>query len=586
MKLTFKNSSMQILSIKRSLFIISLLCSGFIFAQDKPLGSETVIVVKPYTPSVNDAFKIKETPSQADSVRLEKKPVQYSIFSVPVASTFAPAKGQATTVERAKRVKLYDNYATLAFGTYSNALAEFYTNFEVNRSDNFGVFLNHKSSQGGIEGVELNDNFYDTELNLNYNSRNRKSSWNTELGLQHQFFNWYGLPDGMNLSGAQLDAIDSGQNYYSAFVGGELELYDSFFNRASAGYRFFGDAFNSAEHRFKTDAFFEVNIANELINTTVSADIVNGQFDQSLPDNPMMQNNYSFVNLGITPSLLILRDDLTLNLGLSFVYSLNTENSQNSFYIYPQATASYRLAGDYFIPYAGLEGNLQQNSYYEFAQENPYVAPGLEILPTDMPYDLYLGAKGKLTNTVAYNFRGSYKTENNKALFLTNDKYITMDEGYAFGNSFGTVYDDVNTVSIFGELNIDIKRNFRLGLNAAAFSYSSNTEEEAWNLPDFKASILADYQITEKWFAGANVFFRGERKDREPVISGNMGMGSNVVTLDSYVDLNANVGYRFNEQLSIFARGANLLGNNYERWSNYPVQGIQAMAGATYKFDF
>ena len=66
---------MQIPSIKRCLFLISILSGGVLFAQDKPLGSETVIVVKPYTPSVNDAFKIKETPSLGDSVRLEKKPV-------------------------------------------------------------------------------------------------------------------------------------------------------------------------------------------------------------------------------------------------------------------------------------------------------------------------------------------------------------------------------------------------------------------------------------------------------------------------------------------------------------------------------
>src|SRR5690606_30707838 len=150
-----------------------------------------VIVVKPYTPSVNDAFKIPETPVLGDSVNLEKKPVKYSIFSVPVASTFTPSKGQATTVERAKRVKLYNNYATLGFGSYSTILAEFYSNIEVNRSDNFGIFLTHNSTQGGIEEVRLDDKFYNSELNLNYNSRNRKSSWNTELGLEHQLINWY-----------------------------------------------------------------------------------------------------------------------------------------------------------------------------------------------------------------------------------------------------------------------------------------------------------------------------------------------------------------------------------------------------------
>lgn len=292
------------------------------------------------------------------------------------------------------------------------------------------------------------------------------------------------------------------------------------------------------------------------------------------------------MNYGITPSLLILRDDLTLNLGVSFVYNLDAENSVSSFYIYPKVTASYRLAGEYFIPYAGLEGGLEQNSYYKFAQANPYVSPTLNMIPTDRPYDAYVGAKGKLSNSIAYNFRGSYSSEFNKPLFVNNLTTFQNEEDYTYGNSFGVVYDDINTFSFFGEINVDVKRNFRLGMNATYFSYSTEFEEEAWNLPEFKASILADYQITEKWFAGANLFAVGERKDLGESLLNQNTVGRQVLTLDSYVDLNANLGYRFNSQLSIFARGNNLLGESYERWSNFPVQGIQALAGATYKFDF
>ncbi|MGM1055602.1 MAG: TonB-dependent receptor [Bacteroidota bacterium] len=575
---------MQILSYKRSLFLISFLLTSVVFAQDKPLGSETVIVVKPYTPSVSDAFKIKETPKLGDSVSLEKKPVKYSIFSVPVASTFTPSKGQATKVEREKRVKLFNNYVTLGFGTYSNILAEFYSNFEVNRSDNFGIFLTHNSSQGGIEGVMLDDSFYNTDLNLNYNSRNRNSSWKTELGLQHQVFNWYGLPEGMNYSNEFLNSIDPTQNYYSALVGGELELYDSFLETAKANYRYFGDSYSSMEHNFKADANFEVNIADELINTVIFADILNGKFNRSF--NASEEINYTQMIFGITPSLVILRDDLTVNLGASFVYGLDAENSNNNFYIYPQVSASYRLAGEYFIPYAGLEGGLTQNTYYNFAQENPYVSPTLNMLPTDKPFDAYLGAKGKLTNSIAYNFRGSYMSEINKALYQNNLTSDLNNQDYSYGNSFGVVYDDVKTASFFGEINVDVKRNFRLGINGTVFSYNSQFEEEAWNLPNFKASLIADYQITEKWFAGANLFFTGERKDRRAFLTGLDGLSAQTITLDSFVDLNANLGYRFNEQLSVFARGNNLLGDSYQRWSNFPVQGIQVMAGATYKFDF
>ncbi len=582
--LNFKKFSMQILQIKRNLFVITFLISGFLFAQDRPLGSETVIVVKPYTPSVNDAFKIKETPVMGDSVRLEKKPIQYSIFSVPVASTFSPTKGQATTVERARPVKLFDNYVTLGFGTFNTILAEYYSNFEINRTDNFGIYLTHNSSQGGIDEALLDDKFYNTELNLNYSSRNRNSSWNTQLGLEHQLINWYGIPP--VLFTPELTNLKPSQNYYSANVGGQFQLYDSFFEKATANYRYFGDEFSSTEHNFKTDALFEVNIADELITTTIEADIVNGSFDRSFNANQPQNLDYTFFHAGITPSLLILRDDLTVNLGASFFYSLNGETSKNSFFIYPKVTASYNLAGDYFIPYAGVEGSLKQNTYYGFAQENPFVSPTLIIQPTDIPFDAYLGAKGKLTNSIAYNFRGSYISEFNKPLFLKNPFNLTDDADYSYGNSFRVVYDDIKTFSLFAEVNVDVRRNFKLNMNAAVFSYSTDLQPEAWNLPDFKANILADYQITDKWFAGANIFFEGERKDLTTEQTGNMNFEQRMVTLDSFIDFNVNLGYRFNNQLSVFARGNNLLENTYERYADFPVQGIQVLAGATYKFDF
>ena len=244
------------------------------------------------------------------------------------------------------------------------------------------------------------------------------------------------------------------------------------------------------------------------------------------------------------------------------------------------------MAGDYFIAYAGLEGELKQNSYYDFVQRNPFMSPTLEIQPTDQQYDFYAGAKGKLSNSIGYNIRANYVSEDFKPLIMANpSEFFGNNKNYAYGNSFGVVYDKVNTISAFGELNFDITRNFNLRFNAEYFIYDTDVQKEAWNLPDYEANVLADFQITKNWFAGANVFLVGERKDRgysslvpeETVI---------VNDLDAYADLNANLGYRFNDRLSIFAKGYNLLGDNYEKWQNYPVLGLQVMAGATYKFDF
>ncbi|MFD1096626.1 TonB-dependent receptor domain-containing protein [Salegentibacter chungangensis] len=577
---------MKFVSIRRSLFLSMFFIGGALFAQD-PLGSETVTVVKPYTPSVGDANKIKQSPVMADSVETAKKPVKYSIFSVPVASTFTPAKGRATTVERERPPKLYNNYATLGFGNYTRALAEFYSNLEVNRTDNFGIFLTHNSSQGGIDGVRLDDKYYDTELNLNYNSQNRDLSWKTEIGAEHQLFNWYGLPESPQLEDETVFEIDPQQNYISAYLGGEIELYDSFFDRATARFRHSRDSYSSAENHFTTNGSFEVNIANELITTEVEADILNGKFEEGYPTGSGY--DYTYMNFGISPSLLILRDDLSLNLGVAFFYGLDVENTDNNFYIYPKITASYRLAGDYFTAYAGVEGDLEQNSYYSFYKKNPYVSPTLTVMPTDTEYDAYIGGKGKLSNAVSYNLRAKYVSSFNQPLYKRNEFAPEInDEDYAYGNSFGVVYDDMQTLSFYGELNIDVNRDFRLGVNAEYFDYSNDNEAYAWNLPDIKASLNADYQITEKWFTGANIFYVGERKDEAEVLTGDplIQTTPEIITLDSYFDVNANLGYRFNDQLSIFAKGNNLLNNDYQKWTNFQVQGIQVLAGLTYKFDF
>ncbi|MFV8224752.1 TonB-dependent receptor [Christiangramia aquimixticola] len=577
---------MRFKAIKKNLFLSMFLLGGVLYAQD-PLGSETVTVVKPYTPSVSDATKIKATPSRKDSVNLQKKPVKYSIFSVPVASTFTPAKGRATTVERVRPPKVYDNYATLGFGNYSNVLAEFYSNLEIDRSSNFGIFLTHNSSQGGIKEVYLDDKFYDTELNLNYNTRNRDLSWIAEVGAEHQLFNWYGLPE-YNIppnpeSSEFLANMDAAQNYFSVYVGSEIELYDSFFESAKAKFRHSGDSYKTSENHFNLDGLFELEIAEELITTSIGAEIVNGKFDQRYDSD--MDYNYTFMNFNTKPSLLILRDDLSINLGVNFVYGADVENSDGSFYIYPAVSASYRLAGDYFTAYAGVDGDLDQNTYYEFYQKNPYVSPTLEIQPTDSKFKGYLGGKGKLSNAVSYNLKASYQSQFNRPLYKRNYDAMVLDgEPYTYGNSFEVVYDDVNTLSLYGELNVDVNRNFRLGINAEVFDYGTEEEPEPWNLPTMKASLNADYQITEKWYTGANLFYVGERMDENRSIS--LTFSDSIVTLDSYFDANAHLGYRFNDQLSAFVKGSNLLNNSYQKWMDYNVQGLQVLGGVTYKFDF
>ncbi len=587
------------------LFIIAAAQISFAQKKDENIGTEVVNVVKPYAPTISDAFKIKETPVLEDEETSNKEVIEYNIFSFPVASTFTPAKGKAAAVDKTIREKMYNNYATLGFGNYASAIAELFITENINNTDFVAGKLKHQSSQGNIKGVELDDKFYDTSLDLMYGSRTRNVSWKAEAGYQHQVYNWYGLPDffGNNLlpedRSRLLGSIDPQQTYHNFYLGGSLSMNESFFDKASFRYNRFWDAYGSEENRFYFKPSIKLDIAENTIKTNFTIDYLSSKFENSLPldiDNPSVEKlgmENSYLILTANPGFQLIKDDLTLNIGAEVTFLSTLQNkiygqkgdTDSDLFFYPKITASLRVVGDLMVAYAGAEGGLKQNSYRDFTNINPFLSPNQIITPTDSQYDVYVGLRGKLSNTVSYNVKGSYLSEKNKAFFMSNEySQNEMNPDYLFGNSFQAVYDDVKTIGFFGEIKADLSKNIIFGINGSFSSYSMNNLDEAWNLPELKAGATLDVNITKKWFAGANVFFVGERMDYQVDQSFTV-IGENKHTLDGYFDANFNLGYKHNERLTAFLRANNIANQAYERWLNFPVQQFQLLLGANYKFD-
>jgi hypothetical protein len=571
----------------------------FSMAQIKEgtIGSEVVNIVKPYTPTISDAFKVKETPVLQDEEEQRKETIQYRIFSFPVVSTFAPSKGKAAAVDPTKKEKIYDNYATLGFGNYGTANAELFVTKSISNSSYFGAMLRHLSSQGGIKDAALEDKYATTNVDVTYGVRERNLSWNLDLGFKNQMFNWYGLPNYILFTDAIIQNIDSKQNYNAIAVGGKVNLKNSFFKEATTQFKHFSDAFGSAEKRFFIKPQFDFKVLNQKVNTDFVFDYVGGDFERRI-DLINSAYNYSSLNFGFSPSIYYQQDDLSVEVGASVFYAALNRNTigmplnRNSIYMYPNFKASYKLVGDILVAYAGAEGGLQQNSYADFVEENPFVSPTLFVAPTDTNYNIYAGLKGKLANTVAFNASASFVNQADKALFQSNkfDVTATNTEGYAYGNSFRVVYDNVKSMRLFGELKAEFSKNISFGINGTFFGYSTDAEAEAWNLPQLKLGSSLAVTINEKWYAGAHVFYVGERKDLISVQSDADVFppifSDQILTLNAYFDINAHVGYKYNSRLSAYLKGNNLANQQYDRWANFPVQGIQVVLGANYKFDF
>ncbi len=582
-------SSLRLLSL--FLFVTQLMNSQ---KKDENIGTEVVNVVKPYTPTISDAFKVKETPTLNDEETNKKEEIKYSIFSFPVASTFAPSKGKAASVEKTEQERNFKNYAILGLGNYLTALAELYITENVSDTDYFSGMLKHLSSQGGIKDLQLDDKFYNTSIDLTYASKQDNYSWAADLGFENKNNFWYGLPSDFasietpENKATLLDKINKPQNYNNLYLGGKVNFSQNIFNDVSVKYNRFYDGFQSQENNFIVKPSFEFDAGGTTIKTNVIVDYLGGTFNKDFSNTTNIK--YGYTNLGVSPTIAMQKNDWSFNLGASIFYGIDIENKKNKLFIYPNITASLSLVGDLMIFYAGAEGGLVQNSYKDLATENPFVSPTLAaIAPTDKQYDIFGGLKGKLSNSVSYNIRASLLSEKNKLLYKSNsyNQFETNNQDYQHGNSFQVVSEDLKTLGFYGEIKAEFSKNVSFGINGTFNNYTKSLQEEAWNLPAIQLSSNLDVSITPKWNLGANIYFVGDRKDTNTRFdTTTLTNVSNNITLKSFFDANANLNYKYTNRLTAFLRLNNIANQGYQKWINFPVQSFQFMLGASYKFDF
>jgi len=568
------------------IFFLFLLIGGLVFSQKKgkeKIATEEINVVKPFSPTVSEAFKINLAP-EIDSIDLQsKKDVTYSINSIPVASTFTPAKGKAKTLKRIPKERFYNNFISAGYGNYGTPIIEIFAHSNSSKYNDFGGFLNYHSSSGGIDGIELDDGFSNLDVELFYTQSERTFDWKAEGGVNLLSNNWYGLSDQIDYSETVLNSINEKQNYTNVFLAGEIDFSDALFHKGEISISSFFDKFNSKEQHVDLNSLIDFPIGRELMYTEISLEFLNGKFE-----NNYFQTNdlsYSYFNIGFSPNFELIRDNLTLNLGARLYYSISNDFDGSKFYAYPNITASYNISEEALVAYAGVIGDLQQNSYKNFVNENPFVSPTLYVQRTNQQFNAYAGIKGLLNSKIRFNLKAGYISEKDKPLYKLNpsltDGTVEVDQGYEAANSFQVVYDDVNTINFNGEIIFDLFKEFKFGGNIEFNSYSLDSETDAWNLPLIKSTLLAKY-TKKKWSAGADLFFASERKDELSIIPSS----STIVTNSSYFDVNLNGIYHINDKFDVFVNFNNILSQNYQVYTNFKVQGLQFFAGAKYKFDF
>ena len=570
---------------------------GQVFSQKKPKKKDSIVevinVITSYTPTISDAFKIKKTPKIILSNTISKKKLSYSIFSAPVASTFVPKSGVVKGIDVGKKERLFDNYLALGFGNYTTPFIEFFLHQNRKFETDYGIYLKYTSSENGVKNTFLNNEFSTLNLGGFYLKEERGFTWKIGGNMYQKQYNWYGLPN-ISFDNNTINSIAAKQTYGFYEVESEVVFEDSYFDNIKGALSLFDDKFGSKEVGFLLKpslkiplGFISKNLSELELQTNIN--YLQGEFEQNYPNNSNIK--YSFFNLGIHPVYRVNWNKLSIKLGSKIYLTSDIKNSLTDILAYPDLEITYPVITNLINFYAGASGDLHMNSFQNFSEQNPFVSPTLFLTQTNEQYNLFGGINGIISSNISFNVKASYKSDEDHALFVRNNSKSngvfnasTSLLGYEYGNSFNVFYDDISTLSIFGEIEIDASKRFSIGATIQTNSYSTTFQQEAWNLPKIEGAIYGKYK-NNNWYANANIFFVGSRMDVQ--YNGTFPSTiASIESLDAFTDMNLNGGYHFSDFFSAFVKLNNILGTDYDRYANYNVLGFQALAGITYKFDF
>ena len=570
---------------------------GQVFSQKKPKKKDSIVevinIITSYTPTISDAFKIKKTPKIILSNTTSKKKLSYSIFSAPVASTFVPKSGVVKGIDVGKKERLFDNYLALGFGNYTTPFIEFFLHQNRKFETDYGIYLKYTSSENGVKNTFLNNEFSTLNLGGFYLKEERGFTWKIGGNMYQKQYNWYGLPN-ISFDNNTINSIAAKQTYGFYEVESEVVFEDSYFDNIKGALSLFDDKFGSKEVGFLLKpslkiplGFISKNLSELELETNIN--YLQGEFEQNYLNNSNIK--YSFFNLGIHPVYRVNWNKLSIKLGSKIYLTSDIENSLTDILAYPDIEITYPVITNLINLYAGAGGDLYMNSFQKFSEQNQFVSPTLFLTQTNEQYNLFGGINGTISSNISFNVKASYKSDEDHALFVRNNSKSngvfnasTSLLGYEYGNSFNVFYDDISTLSIFGEIEIDASKRFSIGATIQINSYSTTFQQEAWNLPKIEGAIYGEYK-NNNWYANANIFFVGSRMDVQ--YNGTFPSTiASIESLDAFTDMNLNGGYHFSDFFSAFVKLNNILGTDYDRYANYNVLGFQALAGITYKFDF
>lgn len=468
----------------------------------------------------------------------------------------------ATAAGQADEQPTLNNYVKLGGGNYGTFLGDAFVG--IHDQPDYGVEASVKHISSGIGPVDgKNSAQSDTRVKVTGKYLTDAFKLTGSLGYDREQYYFYGYRPTAEV--VNPDLIKQRLNTIRLNLGIENVSSDAAVDYSlKTGLTTLHDYYNASETDWGTNFKSSLGITDNVV-ALLSADAYVTQRSDGPTDNRNL--------FRVRPAFKYTSPVLTVTAAINAVNETDRRLGINNTRAFPVVDVDVvPTAGIHF--FGGVDGDVVRNTLRSFLSENRWLAPQLVLANTTKTLDVYAGSKGELGSGFSYEGRVSYAQYRNYYTFNNSLSVTGADTA-----KFFVLYDGGNAkvTTITGQIGYNQKDKFRSNLKVDVFKYTLDRLEEAWGRPQIAGTWSNAYILNKKLFVTADLYYYQGIKNKNFVTN-------TVTTLKPIVDLNLKIDYFLGQQVSAFVALNNILGQNYQRYLYYKVQGLNFQGGISYSF--
>lgn len=290
-------------------------------------------------------------------------------------------------------------------------------------------------------------------------------------------------------------------------------------------------------------------------------------------------NQWSLYLIKVNPFFEMGDEFYKLHLGVRLDGVNRVQNKDQFLAVRPDVSGSLYVLNKKLEFYAGLNGGRKLTTYSDLITENPFVGNEIAVLAQNVKLGFDGGVRTNIGEVVDLHLGVRYRQTDNDPFFVS-----TRDQAYLYD----VVYDETQQTSVLADMRVKLRGGLSTDLGFAYNNYKMTNEDCPWHRPKLEGKLKLTYDINDNLAFNTTFLYQGGRYAKDwnngPYWMTKYPPQYDVVKLKDVYDLSLGADYRFNDQLSVFAKLDNVLNQKYQLYYGYPVEGIQFFAGLKMRF--